>query len=146
MSHYSLAVITDYTPDYAALCKLLAPFEEDAAPEYMTEFFEDDSFKDGGFYINPNAKWDWWMSGGRWRDLISVGGVPTYQSRIGDIDEEFTTWAVLTKDGEWEEPGRVGFFGTSTATMEREREWNEEYGARYLGDPDLIVTIIDCHI
>ena len=146
MSHYSLAVITDYTPDYEALCKLLAPFEEDAAPKYMTEFFEDDSFEEGGFYINPNAKWDWWMSGGRWRDLISVGGVATYQSRIGDIDEEFTTWAVLTEDGEWEEPGRVGFFGTSTATMEREREWNVGYSARYLGDPDLIVTIIDCHI
>lgn len=60
MSRYPLAVIIEYKPDCEALAALLAPYEEDAAPEYMTEHIEGDLFDDGGYYVNPDARFDWW--------------------------------------------------------------------------------------
>ena len=55
-------------------------------------------------------------------------------------------WAVL-KDGEWTEPGTVGWFGTSSASVQEEREWPERFKKIIEQTPDnWWVTVIDCHI
>jgi len=60
----------------------------------------------------------------------------------------FSTYAVVTPDGVWHSPGDVGWFGMSTETDDEWSEWVNNYYNRFFkdADPDLIVTMIDCHI
>lgn len=96
-------------------------------------------------YYNPNAKWDWWQIGGRWDDLLA--GEESVQLQDIDKYEDFTTYAVLTPDGEWLAPGDVGWFGSSTATEEEEESWDKNYKELINSfDPSLYITIVDCHI
>ena len=58
-------------------------------------------------------------------------------------------WAVVTPDGVWHEPGKVGWFATDDATVESRREWvksfQEEIVAPY-DDGQTTVVMLDCHI
>lgn len=60
----------------------------------------------------------------------------------------FSTYAVVTPDGVWHSPGEVGWFGMSTETDDEWSEWVNNYYDRFFKDvdPDLIVTMVDCHI
>ena len=60
----------------------------------------------------------------------------------------FSTYAVITPDGEWHAPGRMGWFGCSSESADESRDWYGHYKERFLdaADPDWILTIIDCHI
>lgn len=60
----------------------------------------------------------------------------------------FSTFAVVTPDGEWHEKGTMGWFGCSSETPEEARSWEEHYKERFIdtADPDWIITIVDCHI
>lgn len=60
----------------------------------------------------------------------------------------FSTYAVVTPDGVWHSPGDVGWFGMSTETDDEWSEWVNNYYDRFFkdADPDLIVTMVDCHI
>ena len=60
----------------------------------------------------------------------------------------FTTYAVITPDGEWHAQGDMGWFGCSSATPDEARDWNDHYKERFIDsqDEDLILTIVDCHI
>ncbi len=60
----------------------------------------------------------------------------------------FETVAVVTPDGEWHEPGAVGWFGAIEATCSELREWREHYKERFIdtADPEWVLTIVDCHI
>ena len=60
----------------------------------------------------------------------------------------FKTHAVITPDGEWHERGKVGYFGVSSETPEEGIGWDKEYVERFIktADPELILTIVDCHI
>lgn len=60
----------------------------------------------------------------------------------------FMTRAVVTPDGEWHEAGEMGWFGCSSETDEEWRGWAKNYQKTYIesADPDLIITIVDCHI
>ena len=64
------------------------------------------------------------------------------------LQAEFTTWAVVTPDGEWHEPGRMGWWGMSFETDAEAVAWERGYHEAFLADaaPDLIATILDCHI
>ena len=57
----------------------------------------------------------------------------------------FTTFAVITPDGEWHERGAMGWFGV---VQGEDEEWDEKYKERFLdtADPDWYLTVIDCHI
>ncbi len=59
----------------------------------------------------------------------------------------FSTYAVLTPDGEWHEPGQMGWWGMSHASQEDEKLWDEAY-ENFLkeADPNWTITIVDCHI
>jgi hypothetical protein len=62
-----------------------------------------------GYWFNPNAKWDWWLIGGRWRNFfkvkpraISYHGDPGVFNRDEEAKEDFADAA--TKDSidiEW---------------------------------------------
>ena len=151
---------------------------------------------------NPNSKWDRYVVGGRWSNMLKtkdgeyvdeclvkdldltpnkdgynaairfwelvVEDRPLkdgeekpfnmykkeyYIERYGTkenyarIESQFSTYAVVIPDGEWYEPGKMGWFGISCASPEKHREWDENYH-KFLeeADPNWIITIVDCHI
>ena len=60
----------------------------------------------------------------------------------------FTTWAVLTPDGIWNEPGQMGWFGCHSATMEEEIEFFNNYDKfiEEAQENNWLMTVVDCHI
>ena len=76
MSHFNVAVFTRKPDD---LPKLLDPFNEDVDVDSPYAEFEED--EDGelnealgkrGYWHNPNAKYDYWVCGGRWRGQLKL--------------------------------------------------------------------------
>jgi len=61
---------------------------------------------------------------------------------------QWSTFAVVTPDGEWHESGRMGWFGMSDTTANRHKDWHEHFMERFIrhADEDLILTVVDCHI
>lgn len=60
----------------------------------------------------------------------------------------FSTYAVVTPDGEWHAPGNMGWFGMSDESDESWIDWVSNYDDRFISgsDPNWILTIVDCHI
>lgn len=60
----------------------------------------------------------------------------------------FSSYAVITPDGEWHECGHMGWWGLSDETPEDSADWYEHYFERFIknADPKLMMTIVDCHI
>lgn len=77
-----------------------------------------------------------------------------YKDKYGDKESyaktvaSFSTRAVLTSDGIWHEPGEMGWFGMSSESPEEAKKWEEEYWERFIknADPEMYITIVDCHI
>ena len=95
---------------------------------------------------NPNAKWDWWVLGGRWDNEI-----PNNQIRWGDLDKKaleekpirFFGWV---KDDQWVERGNMGWWGM-VANETEETEWNQQKQGFFDSLlPDQWLSIVDCHI
>lgn len=120
MSHFTVSIFTEKKPDETTFERILAPYCEEAKPQFekfinktddvierwnngqpidysgkvMTDIkgkcktiddFASDWFgykKYGncyGYMANPNAKWDWWVVGGRWLgELIVKAGVTDF--------------------------------------------------------------------
>lgn len=57
------------------------------------------------------------------------------------------TYAVLMPNGEWLEPGKMGWFGFSNANDDAQNEWVDNY-KKLLDEaaPNWMITIVDCHI
>lgn len=109
MTHFAVAVISDGTK---TVDELLAPYQENnmgTCPREYLEFYEDDECNVDpdtgirGYWQNPNAKWDWYQIGGRWRGMLRATkgelGEPSWRNekvelpagrfdfaKIGDID------------------------------------------------------------
>ena len=64
------------------------------------------------------------------------------------VNAIFHTYAVITPDGEWHEPGEMCWFGITSASVKELKEWAENYQDRFLthADPEWMMTIVDCHI
>lgn len=59
----------------------------------------------------------------------------------------FSTYALLTPDGEWLEPGKMGWFGISGADPADEGKWERNFTSLIdTFDKDMYITIVDCHI
>lgn len=75
--------------------------------DYVKDYVEapwDEEKQDYGYWENPNAKWDWWQIGGRWKGFLKASGGEKgeislvypiedergkyAQARVGDIDFE----------------------------------------------------------
>lgn len=83
MSHYRVLVITTNN-DAGTLEGMLAPYDEN---DHLTEWVADDDSDGGGYHRNPNAKWDWWVVGGRWPNrLATIDGTFTNSCRRSDLD------------------------------------------------------------
>ena len=63
------------------------------------------------------------------------------------IQSQFSTYAVLMPDGKWYEPGQMGWWGISGATVDKEKEWDNNYH-KFIDqvEADWTITIVDCHI
>ena len=76
MSHFSVAVFSKTPGNVEAL---LAPFNEQVEPGSPYAAFirdengrYDESEQAKGYWGNPNARWDWWEIGGRWRGMLRL--------------------------------------------------------------------------
>lgn len=118
---------------------------------------------DGGIYstYNPNSKWDCYEEGGRWKNKLLIkseqedGQVKESNSAlVKEIDWEkmkemkFSTYAILTPDGEWHEPGPMGWWGIPNATNDEIVDFKDNYYEKFIksANPDWNLTIVDCHI
>ena len=65
-----------------------------------------------------------------------------------EVSSAFSIYAVVTPDGEWHEPGEMGWWGISFATDEEEAKWYNEYSKfiEMAKENNYLVTIVDCHI
>lgn len=214
-----------YIPESFGAEKVEVPYSEiyPTIEEFAESYYGYGEY-DGcfGYWVNPQAKWDWYEVGGRWNGMLKLKpgceGVMGFdgvfgrreeydddmrcsEARIKDIDfspdkdeydaairfwelvidheplkegetmpfnmwkEEyytsrykdkedyatrnstFTTFAVLTSDGEWHEPGTMGWFGCNDSTAESQEDWDVNYH-KFIenADPDDIFTVVDCHI
>ena len=59
---------------------------------------------------------------------------------------EFLTWAYITPDGEWNKQGEMGWFGVGTDTKESIPVYRQQMGEMIKENPDLWLTVVDCHI
>jgi len=105
----------------------------------------------------------WWeinvegdeLRNGEEKDKYFFWNPDWYKRRYGDVDTYIkliqTTrfFAVLTPDGEWHEPSKMGWFACTDGEPEDELKWDLEFYDRFIKpnlDSDLICTIVDCHI
>ncbi|MDR1630469.1 MAG: hypothetical protein LBS36_09700 [Oscillospiraceae bacterium] len=61
----------------------------------------------------------------------------------------FSTYAVITPNGEWHAAGQMGWWGFSSETPEEARAWEHDYCERFIQpaiEYGLYLTIFDCHI
>ncbi len=61
---------------------------------------------------------------------------------------DFSTYAVITPDGEWHSSGTVGWFGVSSESKDDHDKWEREYKQRLIdtANPEWEIVIVDCHI
>ena len=62
---------------------------------------------------------------------------------------DFTLFAFLNGiTGDWYETGRMGWWGTNSATEEEEENWEKSFRDRFIdhADPEHYLVIVDCHI
>ena len=118
-----------------------------------------------GYWDNPNAKWDWFVMGGRWAGQLKlrpgktgVVGEKIYstpeiaaghvdQAIKGDLDltEASTTFSLL-KDGVWYQRGEMGWWGV-VSDRKPDEEWTGQWVELVLNLPDeTLLTVVDCHI
>lgn len=98
---------------------------------------------------NQNAKWDWYEIGGRWDgELQSSDNASTNNNimRFSETDRAFEPAAVLLPNYEWVSPGRVGWFGTSSATDESSKEFSIKYNELREQYSEHTVVLVDLHI
>lgn len=91
----------------------------------------------GNLYIaeNPNAKWDWWVEGGRFR-IATVKGENAIYCKAKDIDCGKTVTSAILHNGIWVDGSNF-----------KGENWCEKFRKIVSDlDPELDVTIVDCHI
>lgn len=181
MSHFPVAVIHE---EPEQLHDLLLPYMEnccDTPPREYMEFYEDEDCDvdpdtgKRGYWQNPNAKWDWWMLGGRWRGMLRAtdgeyAPVPHFDgdetrwsepepypagrydvAKLGDLkweQMESAPFAVVTPDGKWHEVGTMCWWGMSSDTPDERREWDSGFEERFVKPypSHFWMAIVDCHI
>ena len=86
-------------------------------------------------------------------EAFAIWNPEYYKKYYGDRETyansmaEFSTHAVVTEDGKWHEKGEMGWFGCSYETPEEAKTWERDFREKFLKDvdPNLLITIVDCH-
>ena len=118
----------------------------------MVKYYDKDMIDEEGNIwetYNPNSKWDWYVAGGRWSEiLVTKEGGKTDEDYVSEVDFEKTPvpFAYVDPVGRWFEKGEMGWW----AIVSNEKdggEWEAQFKkfVSKLGD-DVIVTVVDCHI
>ena len=126
--------------------------------DYRTEIDEQGN-KRYGYRCNPNAKWDWYSEGGRWRGFIKgTDGRNCDSAPFAEIDwdamltDEHAPFCFVSADGVWHEKGEMGWWAM-VANEKEPKDWLTEL-KDYVqsikkeeneGD-DIYVYAIDFHI
>ena len=108
---------------------------------------------------NPNAKWDWYCVGGRWKGFLVLKErkedgsiIEVNEAYFKEIDWDYMKewnripFCFVNEDGEWYEKGEMGWFGMVTNELEKDiwRATFEEYISTV--EDDCLVTVVDFHI
>ena len=138
--------INDMTDDevYAYFTEGITLMPDNLDPD-DDDYYKDYLDEDGNITTtyNPNAKWDWWEIGGRWHDEFFLGDIEIVKT----IPKDFSTYAFVDLDGKWHEPGKMDWFGMSSATDEQAKEFKDNYYDIFLkGHEDCVIVVVDCHI
>lgn len=77
--------------------------------------------------------------------------VEKYKTKENYIDcySTFSTYAIVDTDGEWYEPGEMGWFGMSSASGDDEIEFKKNYYDKFIKNKDfenILFVMVDCHI
>jgi hypothetical protein len=120
MTHFSALVITEDSDNIEqAVDAALLPYTENRCmelPKEYLEFYEDEGcevdIETGlrGYWINPNAEWDWYVIGGRWHNVLKLNdGTRGDSAFIRDIDTSRDESAYQTAKKAWEKRFSGGF-------------------------------------
>lgn len=141
MSHFTVAVIMGEEPTEEKLVEILEPYNEQTEDLRYAKLVKDED--DGHeYYSNPNAKWDWWVVGGRWDEAMPVktgGGKnvaqikdivltkedpekPEYYARVWD----YLTGAVSDEDT----PDNIKVYYASEKRVFGAEYWVNKYGSK----------------
>ena len=143
------------------------PSERYDGIEAFTEDWHGYKIEDGkiGRWTNPNAKWDWWVVGGRWTGTLTPHdtsaadrGTPSWINADEEIDgfdicqvgnltnlDELSAFAVV-KDGQWYERGSMGWWGIVSDEKPGD-EWDAKLKELLAGlPPETWIAVVDCHI
>lgn len=86
----------------------------------------------------------------KWNLYTTKYFIDTYKTKeeYARLQSQFTTYAILDKEGNWIEPGRMGWFGMSNAEAEDEYNFMNNYYKTVFenAEEDDWLTVIDCHI
>lgn len=112
---------------------------------------------------NPMSKWDWWVIGGRFDGKVSKSGKPRTSEDGGfnfgeehhqvehnsclvkDLPRRFSTFAVVTPDGEWHEKGEMGWWGMVSHEKKLD-DWGKEVAKILTKYGDYLAIGVDYHI
>jgi hypothetical protein len=180
MSHFFTMVILPKgaEPLEEKVAELLAPFDESLEMQpYEVDCY---CLKDGkpdescskchgkGVRMttcSPNAKWDWWVVGGRWsgtiqnepthsddggfnfgKDFHQLSNNTARAEQLLSLEEDMPlSFAVVTPDGHWHERGEMGWFGMTRAEKPQEK-WKAIVVDILKQYKDSVVVGVDCHI
>lgn len=132
---------------------------EDAWKEAKSWGYELDEEETLTTRYNPDSKWDWYCTGGRWSGYLPSKMTDEDGENemvdwglVGDIDwdkyleTDGAPFCFITTEGEWHESASMGWWGM-TADDKEEDVWNREF-KEYLEtlSDDVEVTVIDFHI
>lgn len=85
LEHEPLRVLPQLGP-------LLAPYDEGTTDPRFRKWAEDADAEGGGYYVNPNAKYDYWLIGGRFGAKLH-----TATEAAGILLEPSTVWGTHTQ-------------------------------------------------
>ena len=108
-----------------------------------------------GYMSNPNAKYDWYVEGGRWGGyMTNFEGNKTDNDYVKEIDwtKTDTPFCFLDADGVWHERGEMGWWAM-VSNEKSEKDWDAEF-KDYVNsllavsddEEDVEVVAVDFHI
>lgn len=128
---------------------------DNEAYDWYVEYWECDTDADGNITstYNPESKWDWYEIGGSWKGYLPLkDGEYADQCRVDDVDwskfykEHGSPFCIITPDGEWQECGKMGWWGAVSNRCPKD-EWDElAVGLTSSLPADTLVTVVDFHI
>ena len=146
----------DGTPNNSPCDKAHYPTIDDLAKHWFG-YRKNDEGKWGATY-NPNAKWDWYSEGGRWKGFIKTkDGEDCDACTFNEVDwdimlkEENLPFCFVTAGGEWREKGNMGWWAM-VSNEKGGNAWQKELTdyvqtLRNEGYADRVyVTAVDFHI